>query len=100
MAFMIQLFISTMCNKLGGACLSGRSHRLSGPEHRQGRPYRLKVVKGSYGSLPPDIGSLAMESKTGAKPGQTTDVVDVRKVPLEQLSENSDQFLRRVIPSS
>lgn len=41
-----------------------------------------------------------MESKTGAKPGQTTDVVDVRKVPLEQLSQQSDQFLRRVIPSS
>ena len=41
-----------------------------------------------------------MESKTVAKPGPTTDVADVRKVPLEQLSEQSDQYLRRVIPSS
>lgn len=41
-----------------------------------------------------------MDSKTGAKTGQTTAVADVRAVPLERLSEHSDQSLRRVIPSA
>lgn len=39
-----------------------------------------------------------MESQTDAKTGQTTTVADVRRVPLEQLSEHSDLSLRRVIP--
>ena len=41
-----------------------------------------------------------MESKTGTKTGQTTTVADVRRVPLEQLSEHSDEVLRRVIPAA
>ncbi|MFL6114461.1 MAG: hypothetical protein ACJ786_24345 [Catenulispora sp.] len=39
-----------------------------------------------------------MDLKTGAKPRQTTAVADVRAVPLEQLSQNADRSLRRIIP--
>lgn len=40
-----------------------------------------------------------MESKTVAKPGPTSPVPDVRRTPLEQLAENSDLSVLRVVTS-